>query len=55
MEFLKKLKRIFSGRPGAAPVDFTRLPKNQKVDFLMKEAAEFNKKYGQVIKKLAHE
>lgn len=55
MEFFKKIRKIIVGQPVERAVDFTHLLKSQKVDLLEREAREFDKKYGQVIKKLAHE
>ena len=55
MDFLKKIRDFFAERPKHAVVDFSRLSRNKKVKILEREAREFDKKYGQVIKKLAHE
>jgi len=55
MEIIKKIREFFNAKPVGAPVDFSHLSKQKKVEMLEREADVFVKKYGQVIKKLAHE
>ena len=52
MEIIKKIREFFNAKPVGAPVDFSHLSKQKKVEMLEREADVFVKKYGQVIKKL---
>lgn len=55
MKIVKKIKELLAGQPANPRIDFTHLSKQKKVELLEREAGVFVNKYGEVIKKLAHE